>query len=102
MSEVIQCDRCEAKIVRQSHSPPERMGFFRHTDSGRGYESNDVLLCSMCLDDLWEFVFDTEVDRSEKADPIPLSRVSEDVEGHIDDLKAIITEIEAHSGGADD
>lgn len=99
------CDRCEAKIVRQSHSAPERLGFFRYINPGAElpeYESDDVLLCSMCLDDVWEFVFDADVDRSEKADPIPLGRVSENVERHIEDLETIITALEGHAGGDDD
>jgi hypothetical protein len=67
--------------------------FTRITDDG--YESKDARLCSMCLDDLWEFVFDSTVDRSDKADPYPVGRLSESVERHIEDLQEVLDELES-------
>jgi hypothetical protein len=54
------------------------------------WEQEGITLCSTCLDEIWEFVFETEIDRSDKADPIPLQKVEDNVERHIDDLENII------------
>jgi hypothetical protein len=53
----------------------------------------------MCLDDIWEFVFETGVDRSDKADPLPIDRLGENVERHIDDLESVLESLEATKPG---
>ena len=95
MSEVGYCDRCDSKIVEHPHTPVEKWPFMRYVGSGES-ESEDARLCSMCLDDLWGFVFDADIDRSDKADPVPLQRVTESVDRHISDLEGLKAEIEEH------
>jgi len=91
MTNVERCDRCDSKIVTQPSRPIERQGFYRETADS--YETADAKLCSMCLDDLWEFVFENDIDRSDKADPIPLERLSSNVERHIDDLEGVLDQL---------
>jgi hypothetical protein len=48
----------------------------------------------MCLDELWEFVFEEEIDRSDKADPIPLNRLGDNVQRYIDDLESVLEQVQ--------
>ena len=93
MSQVIECDRCSAKIVEEAHTWHSHTDFVRHTGELGEYESDHMRLCSMCLDDLWDFAFETEVDRSDKADPIPLKQMAVGVERHIDELEDVLGEL---------
>jgi len=93
MSRVESCDRCGSQIVEEPHSAPQMQEFYRKLGSGE-VEAKGARLCSMCLDDLWEFVFDSDVDRSDKADPIPLERLGRSVTRHIDDLEGILESLE--------
>lgn len=95
MNSVTECERCEAKIVESSYNPDRPIEFMRETGGGE-CEVDDIRLCSMCLDDVWEFVFEAEIDRSEKADPIPLERLSENVERYVGDLEDVLGQIEGH------
>ena len=92
---VEQCGRCGSKIVEQHGSMPERFGVYRAT-GGNTWESNDITLCTMCLDDVWEFVFEEEIDRSDKADPMSIGRVSKSVERHKEELETLLSELENH------
>jgi hypothetical protein len=92
MTDVNECERCGAKILQQRHSRAREHNFVRYTGS-KNHESRSIRLCSTCLDDIWEFVFNEEVDRSGKADPVPLERLSENVERHISDLEGVRDEI---------
>lgn len=93
---VISCDRCDSKIVDHPHRRVERWGFARYVGDDGKEETEEAALCSMCLDDLWEFIFETDVDRSDKADPVPLQRVANSVDRHISELEELKIEIESH------
>lgn len=82
------CGRCEAKITESDHRAPDKQQFYRELGGGK-HEADSIRLCSMCLDDVWEFVFDVEVDRSDRADPVPLNRVTDSVQRHIDSLEEL-------------
>jgi len=94
MTQITKCGRCGSKIVESPHSPKEPCNFTHYPDS-ESVETEQIILCSMCLDDIWEFVFETEVDRSDKADPLPVDRLGENVERHIDDLESVLESLEA-------
>jgi len=87
------CDRCNSKITGQSHSRERPMQFHRYP-SGNGYETDEARLCSICLDELWEFVFEEEVNRSDKADPIPLENMATSVERHIEGLEGVLEQLQ--------
>jgi hypothetical protein len=93
MDRVAECERCGSKIIESSHRRPEKQQFYRELGGGE-YVVDEIRLCSMCLDDVFEFVFESDVDRSGKADPIPLERLGENVERHIDDLERVLAQIE--------
>lgn len=87
------CERCGSKIVEERFRQSIDLVLSRHTDDGE-WENADAQICSMCWDDLWEWVFDAEIDRSDKADPLPLDRMADNVERHIEDLRDILEELE--------
>lgn len=87
------CDRCESKIVKPAYIPSDKQSVMRFKSSG-GVETEYVELCSMCLDDIWEFIFETDIDRSDKADPIPLEKINNQVIQHIDELEGILDSVE--------
>jgi hypothetical protein len=93
MNSVGECERCGSKIIENSHRRPEKQRFHRELTGGE-YVTDEIRLCSMCLDDVFEFVFDSEVDRSDKADPIPLERLGNNVNRYIDDLENVLESIE--------
>lgn len=97
LDSVTKCERCGSNIVENGYytSRSERPERFRR-ELGRGeYATDEIRLCSMCLDDVWEFVFEAEIDRSDKSDPIPMERLSENVTQHIRNLERILDEIES-------
>jgi hypothetical protein len=93
MNSVAECERCGSKIVEHEHRRTRKSQFTRELGGGE-HVVDEIRLCSMCLDDVFEFVFESEVDRSEKADPIPLARLGENVERYIDDLENVLEVIE--------
>jgi len=88
MTRVVECGRCGSKIVESPHNPERPFDFARYPDSGER-ENKQIILCSMCLDDIWEFVFETEIDRSDKADPLPIDRLGENVETVCDGTRLV-------------
>lgn len=88
------CTRCGATIARNPHGggPYDRFDIVRHVGEG-GWDSATVELCTMCLDDMWEWAFESDVDRSDKADPMPLERMAESVRRHIEQLESVLDEI---------
>lgn len=84
------CDRCESVIARDKHGLRHwRFDIIRSVGT-REFESETVLLCSMCWDDLWEWAFETDVDRSDKADPLPIEEMAESVRRHIEELEGVL------------
>lgn len=86
------CERCDSKIVEQAYRRENEMVFFRSTDD-ETFETEDMCLCSTCLDEIWEFAFESDIDRSDKADPIPLAKMEKNVESHIERLEGVIDEL---------
>jgi hypothetical protein len=93
MTNIENCGRCGSKIVEQSWENEYIRQFHRKTDS-KTTESRSIRLCSECVDEIWEFVFEEDIDRSDKADSISLQRLSRDVQRHIDDLEGVLEELE--------
>jgi len=94
MTEIKDCTRCGSKIVEQRHNARRATEFIRYVENYKSVESKTAKLCSECHDDLWGFVFDSDVDRSDKADPIPLEKMGESVERYIDDLQDVLVSLE--------
>lgn len=94
MTHIETCGRCDSKIVEASHGRPEKMQFYREHKDGT-YESQEIRLCSICINELWEFVFETELDRSDKADPVGIAKMGNSVNRHIEELQNILNELEA-------
>lgn len=90
---VASCGRCGSKIVDSDHRWPEKQQFVRELGDGE-YETDSVRLCSMCLDDVWETVFEVDVDRSDKADPVPLNRAGKNIDRYISDLEDLREELQ--------
>lgn len=89
------CDRCDSTILEETHTRSERMRVSRHVGDGQGWEQKEVLLCSMCYDDLWAWTAgDGARDRSGVADPLPLDRMADSVERHINDLESALEAID--------
>lgn len=89
------CGRCDSTIVQDhARQRPREQQFYRRKDDN-STEAEAIKLCSECLDDVWVFVFDEEVDRSDKVDPMSLGRVSENVERHMDELQGLLEELES-------
>ena len=86
------CDRCGSTIVEQ-HPRPERMTFYRELPENN-HESQEARLCSVCLDDVWECVFNEDVDRSNKTDPKSINRLKEGVIRHKEELEDLIEQLE--------
>jgi hypothetical protein len=93
MTEIENCERCGCKIVEQPHRRPY-FTFSRFCDE-KNIEDRQIDLCSVCLDEIWKFVFYTKKDRSDKADPIPLERAKNNLKRHIEELEDMIEELEA-------
>lgn len=90
------CERCDSSIAYHTLSGERRLEIWRH--NGQSEEYADVRLCSTCLDELWDWVFDEGPDRSDAAGPVPLSRMAESVQDHINDLEAVLDAIEGAEG----
>lgn len=90
---VADCDRCGSKIIEEGYAHPKTVEISRHVGEGM-WDHEDVRLCSMCLDDLWEWAFEDLIDRSDKADPLPLDQMAENVDRHISDLVGVLDQIE--------
>lgn len=94
MTEIKDCTRCGSKIVEQRHNARRATEFIRYVENYKSVESKTAKLCSECHDDLWDFVFDSNVDRSDKADPMPLEKMSESVQRQVDDLQGVLESLE--------
>jgi len=94
MTDIKDCTRCGSKIVEQRHNARRATEFIRHVENYKSVESKTAKLCSECHDDLWDFVFDSDVDRSDKADPMPLEKMGESVQRQVDDLRGVLESLE--------
>jgi len=95
MYDTEECGRCDSSIVQDHARQLPRANEFYRRDAEGNYESDSIRLCSECLDDIWEFVFEDEIDRSDKVDPMSVDRVSEDVETYVDGLEELLSELES-------
>ena len=86
------CDRCGSIIIEQ-HPRPEKMVFYRELPEN-DYKFKEARLCSVCLDDVWECVFNEDVDRSNKTDPKSINKLKEGVTRHKEELEELIEELE--------
>lgn len=90
---VKECTRCGSKIVESSYAQ-ERWLTLSRQDGQNDYERRDAKLCSECEGAMFKWVFGEDTpDRSDTADPLPLQRVAENVEGHIESLEEILSVI---------
>lgn len=89
---IITCDRCGSQIVNQNYHH-ESLTVFRDVDED-GWESKEMDLCSMCLDELWDWVEpEDSPDRSDVADPMSIERIEQNVGSHIDELEWILEQL---------
>ena len=81
------CERCGAKIEQPNHTRKHPVDVCRK-DGVDEIETASVLLCSMCENDLWDWVHGKDApDRSDMADPIPIERMGESIDQYIEDLQ---------------
>ena len=86
------CGRCGSKIIESLMRGSRKDVFSRRKPDGER-ENRDIRLCSTCKEELWKFIFEESIDRSDKADPIPLQKIGEGVEQYITDLESVLDEI---------
>lgn len=91
--EVRRCERCDAAIPSSSYNHDRPFQLYR-MPSPKQHDTAEIHLCSICLDEVWEFVLDESPDRSDVADPVQLTKMADNVDGYIEDLQGMLNQIE--------
>ena len=88
------CTRCNANIVTDEWHMPEPMHIFRYEDTKK-INSDRVFLCSTCLDEIWDWVFENDIDRSDKVDPRSVEKVKNNIERFMEDMQDLTSDLES-------